>query len=743
MSLRHAFLATALAAAATVMAAETEQADTLMSLREVTVTAIKGGAMANADQAVTDIGRRAIERLGIVNLKQTALIAPNFYIPDYGSRMTSTIYVRGLGARIDQPVVGLNVDNVPIVNKDNFDFDLADIDRVEILRGPQNILYGRNTMAGLINIYTLSPLSYEGVRLSARYGTHNTFSASAALYRRLAPGLGMSLSAQCSGTDGYYRNAYNDTPVGRQRDWNVRWKTAWRPAPNVIFENAATLSGTRQNGYAYAPAGTKVVNYNDTCFYRRLSFTDGLTVKHSFGGIDFSSIISFQYLNDNMTLDQDFLPVDYFTLSQMRHEWALTADFVARGHSGSWHWLAGLYGYGRRGEMNAPVCFGDYGISQLIERHANTMAQDYPLRWDERSLLLGSRFTLPSGGASAYHQSEFRLGDWSLTAGLRFDWEHVGIDYHSHANTSYTIYQGDPSLDIPYLQVPLVIDERGSLSRDFCQLLPKVSVSYRLPGSTGNIFISATRGYKPGGYNTQMFSDVLQQKLMAQLGVSMKYDVDEIISYDPEKNWNFEGGAHLFMLDNRLQASATLFWIECTDQQITMFPDGSTTGRIMANAGKTRSRGVEISAAYDSGSGLTLRGSYGLTDARFRRFDNGRLDFSGNRVPYAPQNTMFAGAGWNRPVTGAGPLHGYGLELNARGVGRIWWDEANTVSQPFYVTLSARARALIDRFTVELWADNITGTQYDTFYFVSIGNPFLQRGPKFTIGATLKWDFGF
>jgi len=74
-----------------------------------------------------------------------------------------------------------------------------------------------------------------------------------------------------------------------------------------------------------------VVNYNDTCYYRRLSFTDGLTVKHSFSGVDFSSIISFQYLNDDMTLDQDFLPVDYFTLRQKRHEWAVTADFVARG----------------------------------------------------------------------------------------------------------------------------------------------------------------------------------------------------------------------------------------------------------------------------------------------------------------------------------------------------------------------------------------------------------------------------
>ncbi|MDE7119870.1 MAG: TonB-dependent receptor plug domain-containing protein, partial [Muribaculaceae bacterium] len=456
------------------------EADTLMSLREVTVTAIKGGSLANADQAVTYIGRTAVENLGLVNMKQAGVIAPNFYIPDYGSRMTSTIYVRGLGTRIDQPVVGLNVDNVPIVNKDNYDFDMADIERIEMLRGPQNILYGRNTMAGLINIYTVSPLSFEGVRLSGSYGSHNTFRASGSFYRRLLPTLGMSLTAYGSGTDGCYRNTYNDTPAGQRRDWSVRWRTAWRPASNVIFENAATLSGSRQSGYAYAPAGTKVINYNDTCFYRRLAFTDGLTVKHSFAGIDFSSIISFQYINDNMTLDQDFMPVDYFTLSQIRHEWAMTADFVARGRHGAWHWLAGLYAFGRQGEMSAPVCFGDYGISQLIEKNANAMAMGYPLRWDDRSLLLRSRFTLPSGGMSAYHQSELRLGRWSLTGALRFDWEHVGIDYHSSTSTSYTIYEGDPSLGKPYMQVPVEIDDRGTLGRDFCQLLPKVAVSYRL-----------------------------------------------------------------------------------------------------------------------------------------------------------------------------------------------------------------------------------------------------------------------
>ena len=112
--------------------------------------------MALRPEASTVVGAGMIQRLNIVTMKEVSELAPNFYIPDYGSRMTSSIYVRGLGARIDQPVIGLNVDNVPFLNKDNYDFDLCDIERIEVLRGPQSTLYGRNTMGGLVNIYTFA-----------------------------------------------------------------------------------------------------------------------------------------------------------------------------------------------------------------------------------------------------------------------------------------------------------------------------------------------------------------------------------------------------------------------------------------------------------------------------------------------------------------------------------------------------------------------------------------------------------
>ena len=221
-----------------------------VTLDELSVTAIKQGN--NLDyQAVSasSINRGSIEGLRISDAKTASNLVPNFFMPDYGSRMTSSIYVRGLGARIDQPVVGMNIDNVPIMNKDNYDFDLPDIDRVEMLRGSQATLFGRNTMGGLINIYTLSPLSYQGTRAIASYSSGNTWRIGASQYSKVNDKLGISASAFYRSTDGFFTNQHS----GKKCDWEHqgggRIKTQLRPSGRLSIDNVLSLSVVRQGGY--------------------------------------------------------------------------------------------------------------------------------------------------------------------------------------------------------------------------------------------------------------------------------------------------------------------------------------------------------------------------------------------------------------------------------------------------------------------------------------------------------------
>lgn len=721
-----------------------ERADSVRSLQEVSVTAIKNSSVNAGGQpvAVTVVGQDEISKLNIVTMKQVSDVAPNFYVPDYGSRMTSSIYVRGLGARIDQPVIGLNVDNVPILNKDNYDFDLIDIDRIDVMRGPQSTLYGRNTMGGVVNIRTLSPMNWQGLRLNVAYGSANTARAAVSYYKRFDSTLGMAWIADFSRTDGYFRNVDNGRKTDRERQGSLRWKSVWRAAPSVMMENTLAVNITRQGGYPYQSVGTGEINYNDTCFYRRTGVTDGLTLRWVTDRFVLSGISSVQYLDDNMTLDQDFTPLDYFTLSQKRKELALTQDVVVKSTGrGIYGWLAGVFGFYKHTRMEAPVVFKDYGIRTLIENNRNQANPYYPIRWNDDSFLLGSRFVMPVWGVALYHQSAFDLGRWSLTAGVRVDYERARLDYHSECLTSYTTWNCTGDEPVPLHVVDVDIDDGGHLEKSFVELLPKITVSYALPvPEPSSLYASVSKGYKSGGFNTQMFSDVLQQRVMEIMGLGMKYTVDQIISYKPEKSWNYEVGAHVACAGGKVRTDLSLFYIDCRDQQLTMFPPGTVTGRIMTNAGRTRSSGAECAIVLSPDSHWTIRASYGFTDARFVTFDNGREDYAGKRIPYAPRHTAFASVGYRRPVS-SGWVDAVGIDINAKGTGSIYWNEENTLKQPFYAQLGAMVRLERGDCSLDVWGENLTGCNFDTFYFVSIGNAFLQKGKPRRMGVTLRLNF--
>ena len=707
-------------------------------LDEVSVSAIKRQTPEVQPVASTVLRRGEVERLGILTMKQVSEISPKFYIPDYGSRMTSSIYVRGLGARIDQPVVGLNVDNVPILNKDNYDFDVLDIDRIEVLRGPQCTLYGRNNMGGVVNISTLSPLRYKGLRLFAELGTGLTARLGLSYYFPVTKRVGMSLSAQGQYQKGWERNSFTSGPADREEGGAARWKTVWQASPTFTLTNTASVSFSRQHGYPYAYEKTGEIAYNDTCYYRRLTVMDGLTAVWHVGGVQLASISSVQYIDDNMTLDQDFLPLSYFTMQQIRREWAVTQDFVAKGSAGKhYRWLAGAFGFYKRARMSAPVTFKETGIAELIEARVNSMNPLYPVKWDSDRLPLYSDFVMPDWGIAFYHRSTFEWDAWTAEVDLRLDRESVSLDYASACNSNYTVYNlTDPAHPSVYAHRTIDIDNHGYLSKSFLQFLPKITLTRRFGSAGSLIYLSVAKGYKPGGYNTQMFSDVLQQELMEKLGVTKKYDVNQIIGYDPEKSWNYEIGGSYVLPSRKLTLSATAFYIDCRDQQLTMFPDGTTTGRIMTNAGKTRSMGVELSGRIGFLENYSFTASYGFTDARFVSFDNGREKFDGKRIPYAPAHTLFAA------LNGDWRLGTSGLRLNAninlRGVGSIFWDEANTRRQPFYALLGASVALEAQKWTLTLWGENLTQTHYNTFNYVSIGNTFYQRGKPARAGITFR-----
>ena len=736
-----------------VYANENEQkVDTLIAVDRVQITAIKQGAELRREAVATSVlSGRTLEMQGVSAVKDVMTDVPNLFMPDYGSRTTSSIYVRGMGTRIDQPVVGMNVDNVPLADKNLYDTELPDIERIEFLRGPQATLYGRNTMGGVINVYTLSPLTYQGVRLRADYGSRNSFRVAASSYNKLGEKFGFSVSAQYAHCDGYWRNLYNNSLCDKENNGNFRTKFQYRNGA-LSIDNTLAFSMVAQGGYPYQYIGSPnpakhreelvgKICYNEPCTYDRWAINDGLSIRYDFGKFSLASITSYQYMNDKMHIDNDFLPEYYFTLEQRKQQHHIAEDFVLRSkNEGVYRWLVGVNGFFKRENMQAPVTFGATGIEKLILDNINNNS-GYPgeYRWGDTEgngadgILLDCRFASNNSGVAAYHRSDLHLGRWRLSLGLRFDYELVQMHYRTTTNTCYSTFPDNP--DRAPMSHSVNIDDSDLLSRGFFEFLPSFSVAVDLDDAGRNmLYLSASKGYKAGGFNTQMFSEVLQRKLQMKMGLYRDIDVEKLCAYNPEHSYNLELGGHFATHDGAFTADASLFYIECIDQQLTVFPDENSTGRMMTNAGRTRSFGAEVSATARLAKTLVLRGSYGYTNTKFRQFVSGGVDYAGNYIPYAPKNSLSLRLMQTVPFVSRW-IDRMVLSVGVTGAGRIYWNEANDVSQPFYALLDASVRFEGKIWAVDFWCKNATNTSYNTFYFESMGNRFLQRGRPMSGGV--------
>ena len=351
-----------------------------------------------------------IERERILSIKDLSAIVPNFYQPDYGSKMTSSIYVRGFGARIDQPIIGLTVDGVPFLNKNNYDFDMLDVARVELLRGPQSTLYGRNTMGGQMNVYTLSPMNYQGVRATAEYSSANTVRAKASYYGRSGNGrFGFSVGGYYNRTDGFFDNAYDNSNVDWGESSGGRLRLVGDLGRGWEIDNSASFGYNNEGGYAYALYDVENdvvgdVNYNDPSGYMRYAFSNGLVLSHAGEKVNFSATTSYQFMHDKMRMDNDLTPASLFTLVQEQHEHAFTEDIVLRSNDKSrrWQWITGAYGFYKKIDMAAPVTLLKNGIDDLILGNMPPQIKPF-LKIDP--FTISSNFDIPTYGLAIYHES--------------------------------------------------------------------------------------------------------------------------------------------------------------------------------------------------------------------------------------------------------------------------------------------------------------------------------------------------
>lgn len=692
---------------------------------------------------------RRIEERGIASPKNLSAVVPGLNIPDYGTSMTSTIYVRGLGSRMDNPVIGLYVDDVPIIDKNCYDFSFTDIRRIDFLHGPQGTLYGRNSMLGVLSVETLSPTAYQGTRGIIEYGSASTLSAKLSAYKGR-----FGLTAAYGHTDGFFINEYDGSNCGLSDSFSARARFVGGVG-KASLDNILTVSYIDQTGYPYRKlmAGELLpVDYNDKSGYRRFFLMDGFRLKTEWRNWKISSVTSFQTLFDSMDMDQDFTPKSMFTLNQIQEQVAFTQEFIfkPKTHTVWWDSQTGLFAMVKLNKMSAPVRFLKDGIKSLILDNANSgIPQELGrLNIQEENFLIYSDFDIALGNVAAYHESYFNTGRWTFTAGLRLDFEASRMRYDSGSDIHFIV---SPAMS-EYIPFSTKID--GTETVRYAQLQPKLSVSYdatsermRSKGLNMSLLASVSEGYRSGGFNTQIFSDVLQRKMMLGMMESLGVHLDgkgdlstDGLTYKPEICLNYEIGGKFRMRSagHILESFFAAYRVDCRNQQMTVFPYGNGTGRMMANAGRSRSLGVEAEASW-MWKGLSVSFAGSLMDARFVDYDDGRNDWSGNRIPYSPESTLYLRCGY-KFLTRGRFLRSVSLNADINRSGRIYWNEAGDISQSPYSLIGADVRLTTSKAELWLRGQNLTGTEYAVFYFKSVGNSFFQAGKprRFTIGLSIN-----
>lgn len=801
--------------------------DTLrtLTLEEVSIVSQlkENGTSRQQPASITTIEGPRLSQQGMSALKGIGTLAPNFFMPDYGSKQSGAIYMRGIGSRIGTPTVGLYVDNVAYYEKSAFDFSFYDIAGIEIMRGPQSTLYGRNAMSGIIKVVTRNPLMHEGTDLKLGYATgDNHRQVALTHYHHINDRLAFSAGGFYDGGDGFFKNTYTGRKADGIESAGGRIRAIFKPANRLTFDANISYEYSDEDSYPYFYTGTiageshaintiGTIDANRQGYYHRGLFNASLNTEYKAPRFTLNSVTAYQNVNDCMFMDQDFTHDDIYTLTQKQLINTLSEEIIVKSStSGRWNWLTGINAFAQWQRVEAPVVFMPEGILWL-NKTINTNANKYmpkvtvPMQGGQQMtmsflfsdniacepLSFNNDFHIPTVGIALFHQSTLKefLGIEGLSAslGMRLDYEKMKMNTDAWYSFSHSYsLQGNlvtpfMNRDIDMVSLQEFTDEynmKEATSNDYLEILPKLSVKYDFKDNLGNIYATVSRGYRSGGYNPQNISDVLRSRLQSQMMTDVRdvtvpvlmaqptvpadtkesiidilntmaevqeIDAKEVFGYKPEYAWNYEIGTHLNLLNGKMLLDMGAFLNTVRDMQLSKIGNAGL-GRIIINAGRSRSMGIEASTTVRPMEGLQILVGYGFTQAVFRDYTlynsaTEQIDCRGKHVPYVPQHTINADIAYTWSMRQTSKLKSLTIGCNASAAGRIYWDETNEHYQNMYGTIGARINASFNNFDVTLWGRNLTNTHYDTFWFSSMNNGFRQKGKPLQIGINANLHF--
>jgi iron complex outermembrane receptor protein len=662
-----------------------------VQLDAVLVTAEKKEAnIQNVPASITDFSSREIDEYRLWASRDLKGIVSNLNAADPGDGR-NVISIRGITSTSYDPAVVTYIDGVPQFTLDTYIPQLFDVDHIDVLKGPQGTLYGRNAMGGVINIITKKPDDElrASVELSAgNYGLQRyTFQFSAPLIKGK---LFFGVAGLYEGSNGYYTNDFNNSHFDKQHRLadNISLKYLLSPqwaftlnVKNLWNRNlgAFPLNSSISDAFAHPyhldqnAIGEMVDNTLNT----------SLQIRHTGAKIDFSSLTAYQsnYRYYQTPVDGDFSPLDIISIvNNYGSQWNKVSTWTeelrlssATASTSPVKWTAGSYLFLQKAPNQQGTHFGaDASL-------AGSPDSNYTIVNITKSQNQGLAF---------YGQIDFALSEkFHVTGGLRYDYQ------QSKEEVSGMFLPDGSSSGFP-----TQADTTGKT--DYHALSPMFSFSY-FANDHAHIYFSYKEGYRTGGL-TQLSSDPSQPPLYP---------------YKPEYSNNYELGFKSNYFNNRLQANLAVFYSTVQDIQVPtlVLPDAIT---IIKNAGGLQSRGFEAELQGIVIPGLELTYHFGYTHANYtsgKLSSNGsEVDLDGHRQVFTPDVTSMLAAQYN--MSFAKSFHAF-LRGEWYYFGKQYFDLANQLAQSSYQLLNVSAGISFKQLSLSFWFRNITGTKYVAYAY--------------------------
>ena len=684
----------------------------LVQLGAVTVTAEKKEELLqNIPLSITSISSKQTEEYRLWNTKDLTAIVPNLYAGNSGDER-NVISIRGITTTSYDPAIATYVDGVNQFSLDTYIPQLNDIERIEILRGPQGTLYGRNSMGGVINIITKQPANNTNGFVELTFGNYNQQRYSAAIRTPLVKNkLFFGASGVFNKRDGYYFNEYNNTSFDKQHQLSANGYLKYLPGNNwsvmlnfKIQNNKNDGAFPLVNGMEEAFKHPYKLNQNAVGQMTDNTKNTSLSIYHLGTNVDFTSQTAWQnnHRYYEPPIDGDFSPLDIVTVANnYGSDWnnvkVFTQEFKFNSSakkSSLFNWTAGVYFFHQYNPNKQATQFGAdaaiYGATPNTAVINTTKGKNT--------------------GFALYGQADYMLTKkLSVVAGVRYDYENKYLNVEGEYKTE----TGDIFVTRP----------DTSSAVNFDAFSPKLGLKYAV-ASNSNLFANYSRGFRTGGL-TQLSVDPSQPPLHP---------------YEPEYSNNFEVGIKNNFLDYRLILNVTAFYTHVNNAQVPtlILPDAIT---VTKNTGELNSKGAELELFYKPIKGLEVDYSFGYTNAKYASLklsSNGEaIDLGGKKQIFTPDVTSMLTAQYNYLV---GVKHQVKMFVRAEWLylGERYFDLSNTIKQSPYSLLNTSIGASKKNIELYFWMRNIGDVKYIEYAYdfgaVHLGSPM-------TWGITLRTKF--